>query len=150
MTIDDFKHVALFRGMNDNQIKILLHQADTLTLDSGDVVFEEGAKEQTLFLLQMGRCEISQAGRTMASLGAGTAFGEMALVSDHPRSATVTAVRLSTFKVWDPDTLLTVFDLDPEIGLFLFRNLSKILAQRLTRANVNHRNHSSGQREIKR
>ena len=144
MTIDDFKHIPLFRQMDDSQINMLIQQAKTLTLHPNDVVFEEGAKEDTLFLLQMGRCEVSQAGKTMASLGAGTVFGEMALVSSQPRTATITAVRLSTFKVWDPDTLLTVFDLDPEIGLHLYRNLSQILAQRLTRANVNSRNRSSG------
>ena len=47
--------------------------------------------EDTLFLLQMGRCDVAHAGRTIATLGAGTVFGEMALVSERPRSATIKA-----------------------------------------------------------
>jgi len=140
LPITAFKHVPLFQGMSDFQITALIHQARSLTLQKNEMVFQEGAKENTLFLLQMGRCQVRHAGRPIASLGAGTVFGEMALVSNQPRSATITAERLSTFKVWDPDTLHAVFDLDPEIGLHLYRNLAKTLAQRLKRANTDKRN----------
>jgi hypothetical protein len=136
----DYKHIPLFEGMDDVQIALLINQATPLNLNSGDVVFREGIKEDTLFLLQMGRCDVAHAGRSIATLGAGTVFGEMALVSDRPRSATITADRLCTLKVWEADTLHTIFDLDPEIGMLLYRNLGKILAQRLYRANVDKRN----------
>ena len=136
----NYKHIPLFADMNDMQISLLINQATPLNLNGGDVVFREGVKEETLFLLQMGRCQVAHAGRNIASLGAGTVFGEMALVSDRPRSATITAERLSTLKVWDSDTLHTIFELDPDIGLLLYRNLSKILAQRLNRANIDKRN----------
>lgn len=141
-TARDFVHVPMFKGMTEPQIALLIQQAETRTLEKGQTAFHEGARENTIFLLQMGRCEVVHAGQSMASLGAGTVLGEMALVSDMPRSASVVAERLCTFKVWDPDTLHVVFDLDPEIGVLFYRNLATVLAQRLKRANVDKRNRS--------
>lgn len=66
-------------------------------VDEGTVIFSEGERGYSAFLIERGEVEISvirngQAVK-LASRGPGEVFGEMAIIDDQPRSATVTAVR---------------------------------------------------------
>lgn len=64
--------------------------------DKGEVVFSEGQKGNTLYIIKSGRVEISleQSGRKMVlgTLGAGSCFGEMAALTGERRAATATAI----------------------------------------------------------
>ena len=64
--------------------------------DKGEVVFSEGQKGNTFYIIKSGRVEISleQNGRKMVlgTLGAGSCFGEMAALTGERRAATATAI----------------------------------------------------------
>jgi CRP-like cAMP-binding protein len=64
--------------------------------EKGEVVFQPGDFGDTMYIIQSGAVEISQIhGKreiVLALLEKGEFFGEMALLDDHPRSATVTAI----------------------------------------------------------
>ena len=68
-----------------------------ILVDEGSVIFREGERGYSAFLIERGEVEISvqRNGEDMrlASRGPGEVFGEMAIIDDQPRSATVTAVR---------------------------------------------------------
>ena len=55
---------------------------------AGQAVFHEGDQGDHMFAVVKGAVEISINGRTMETVGAGSVFGEMALVEDRPRVAT--------------------------------------------------------------
>lgn len=59
---------------------------------AGDVVFAQGAPGDELYLVDSGRVAVAVDGATVAELGPGESFGEIALLRDVPRTATVTAV----------------------------------------------------------
>ncbi|GAB3076228.1 MFS transporter [Nocardioides zeae] len=59
---------------------------------SGVAVVREGDPADTFFLIASGRVEVTQEGRVLRQQGAGDYFGEIALVHDIPRTATVTAL----------------------------------------------------------
>ena len=60
-----------------------------LHLEAGDEVIRQGEQGDTAYIIQAGRVEIMKSGKKLGELGAGEFFGEIALVSDTARTATV-------------------------------------------------------------
>ena len=59
--------------------------------EPGDIVFHEGDLGDNVYVIRTGECEVTRNGALLASLGAGEYFGEMAVMSDKTRNATVRA-----------------------------------------------------------
>lgn len=62
------------------------------TFEAGRAVTSQGKGGQGFFVIREGRAKVEVEGRRTKILGPGDYFGEMALISGGPRSATVTAV----------------------------------------------------------
>jgi CRP/FNR family cyclic AMP-dependent transcriptional regulator len=81
-------------------------QQTTRTYKSGETVFEEGAKTREMFIVQDGKVAIYKNTPTgevlLAYIEKGGVIGEMSLLDNMPRSATVRAVELSTLIVINP------------------------------------------------
>jgi NADH dehydrogenase len=59
--------------------------------DAGDVVFNQGDLGDKVYVIRAGECEVWRGEACLAVLGAGEYFGEMAVLSDQSRNATVRA-----------------------------------------------------------
>jgi CRP-like cAMP-binding protein len=97
----------------------------------GVTIFEEGDHGDEFFVVVRGEVEIRSGNRRLETLGRGGIFGEMALIDDSPRSATVVAL-----------TECTVAPIKESQFLFLVRNtpffalrVMRVLAARLRRQN---------------
>jgi MFS family permease len=64
----------------------------SMSLPAGSVVFREGDPGDRYWIIESGRVEVSAAGERLRELGPGEGFGEIALLRDVPRTATVTAL----------------------------------------------------------
>ena len=60
-----------------------------LHLEAGDEIIRQGEQGETAYIVQSGRVEIIKSGKKVGELAAGDFFGEIALVSDTKRTATV-------------------------------------------------------------
>jgi len=60
-----------------------------LHLEAGDEIIRQGEQGETAYIIQSGRVEIIKSGKKVGELGSGDFFGEIALVSDSKRTATV-------------------------------------------------------------
>lgn len=60
--------------------------------EAGDTVFRQGDLGDNVYVIQSGECEVERDGARLTTLGAGEYFGEMALLSDKTRNATVRAL----------------------------------------------------------
>jgi CRP-like cAMP-binding protein len=94
----------------------------------GTVLFREGDPGSEMFVLQRGRVDISKkvgdAETILSTLGPGEFFGEMAILSHRPRSATATVVEDSRILVFDTQTFETMISSNTEIALRMIRKLA--------------------------
>ena len=96
MNLQDLRKSPLFEGLTDDELKQLMINAKSVSLHAGDVLMKQGDPGTTAYIVVNGELEITkQSGQSKIKIdvrGSGEIIGEMALLSQSPRSATVTAV----------------------------------------------------------
>ncbi len=116
---DDPRSFGLFR-----------HATDTVSFRAGSVVFSQGDEARCMYAIQSGRLEIRIGEKALATLGEGEVFGEMALLNDKSRSATVVALEDSVLVPVDQTQFLFLVRQNPFFALQLMRLLSERLRDR--------------------
>ncbi|MBT6435210.1 MAG: cyclic nucleotide-binding domain-containing protein [Deltaproteobacteria bacterium] len=82
----------LFKGLSPCSLNKLLSLCNRQTVSTGKVLAQEGEQGDHFFIIESGAVEVNQAGQNepVAALGSGDFFGEISLLSNVPRTATVT------------------------------------------------------------
>jgi CRP/FNR family cyclic AMP-dependent transcriptional regulator len=88
--IELLKKVPLFSGCSKGELRELALVADEIDLREGRTLVREGQPGREFFVLVDGSVRVSRKGRKLADLGPGDWFGEIALLTNTPRTATVT------------------------------------------------------------
>jgi CRP-like cAMP-binding protein len=81
--------------MTDKEVNfnlLLRPEVQTRRFGAGDTIFREGEQGDEFFVVVRGKVEIRSGNRRLETLGPNDIFGEMALIDDSPRSATVVAL----------------------------------------------------------
>jgi len=89
--IDMLATVPLFSGCSKKELKTIATLADEVDLREGKVLTRQGAPGREFFVLLEGTVEVVRDGKRISTLAGGDFFGELALISNIPRTATVTA-----------------------------------------------------------
>ncbi len=82
--------VPLFSACTQKELAEVARLAERVDVDAGDILVREGTRTKEFFLLLDGKAEVTRDGATLAVLGPGQHFGELALLDPAPRNATVT------------------------------------------------------------
>ena len=102
---DDLKRVPLFADLDKRQLKKLSARFRERTVGPGTTVTSEGEMSGVgFFVVGSGEATVNVGGKDVTTLGPGDHFGEIALVSEAARTATVTAtteLRLLEIPFWD-------------------------------------------------
>ena len=103
--VDDLKKVSLFAELDGRQLRKLAGHFRERTVDPGTVLVREGEMSGVgFFVVADGEATVSVGGNTVKTIGPGDHFGEVALVSERERTATVTAtteLRVLEIAFWD-------------------------------------------------
>jgi CRP-like cAMP-binding protein len=120
----------LFRDLVPETIELLAATARRQHHDRGERLVTEGQKGDSLFIVFRGSVNVvtddpeSRSRITLASLGPGSFFGEMSLLTGDPRSATVEATEACEVFVLSRDDVQPVMSSDPNMAWSLSRSLA--------------------------
>jgi CRP-like cAMP-binding protein len=126
--IELLKRAPLFSGCSKGELRALASSADELDLRQGTVLTREGRPGREFFVLIGGTAEVTKKGEKVAELGAGDWFGEIALLTDSPRTATVTATSSVDVLVITDRRFRDVVETMPSIALKILSSVSARLA----------------------
>ncbi len=113
--IETLKNTGIFRELSDQDLEDLAAHMTGRDYPAGVTILREGTRGSTMFIIRSGEIEIKKRkpelgiDLTIARLGAGDIFGEMALLTGAARSATViavTAAKVLVLKKEDFDSLV--------------------------------------------
>jgi CRP/FNR family transcriptional regulator len=85
------RKVPLFAGLDEKELQEIAASMRERRFSEGDTVTQEGAGGVGFFVVEEGRADVSVGGEIKGSVGPGDYFGEIALINESPRTATLTA-----------------------------------------------------------
>jgi CRP-like cAMP-binding protein len=131
--VELISRAPLFERCSKRELSAIAAIADQVELPTGRVVVREGELGRKFLVLIEGSAVVSRKGRRVATLGAGDFFGEIALVSNVPRTATVETSSQVRALVVSGREFWTLLDASPGIT----RKIAETMGDRLARqANV--------------
>jgi CRP-like cAMP-binding protein len=117
--------IKLFSGLTDKELRTVAAPFRDESFEAGTAVVEEGATGSGFFVMESGRAMVSLRGQELRELGPGDHFGEIALIADAPRSATVTAVTNLRCHAIYRDDFRKIVETQPSIAWKLLENLAR-------------------------
>jgi uncharacterized membrane protein len=145
MTLEALRSVPLFASLNDEGATALRKLLELELKPAGSVLFKQGDGGDAMYLIEDGRVRIfinDEDGDevTLAELGGGDFFGEMAILDGKPRSAYASVVADSRLAVLSREHFLGFVRQNPDVALTMLsaitdrlRQTDEMLRQRVTR-----------------
>ena len=122
---EQLKKIPLFAGIPDAQLQRIANGVKERQFAAGTPIVSTGETGHGFYLIMKGHAEVTQGGRTLRTLGPGEYFGELALVRETPRTATVVAKDPATTCLvltrWDFKGIL---DANPAIAIRLLETVA--------------------------
>jgi CRP/FNR family cyclic AMP-dependent transcriptional regulator len=127
--ISILRGIPLFSKLDSAKLNLLAFSSTSLTFEEGEELFREGDPADGAYIIEEGEVDVlrGQDGRwvKVGSLGKSDLFGEMALILNQTRSATIRAAQhLKVLKI-DADVFLRLVTENPDAALTIMRSLSK-------------------------
>jgi CRP/FNR family cyclic AMP-dependent transcriptional regulator len=128
--IATLKQIPLFSGLSDQELEHVEASATAKTYGKGTIIINEGDAGSSMFLLMQGKVKVyvsDAVGKeyVLAVLGPGEYVGELALLDDEPRTASVETEEQSTFLVIQKEDFLRLLHDHPSIQFKLLLNLAR-------------------------
>jgi CRP/FNR family cyclic AMP-dependent transcriptional regulator len=127
--VDLIRHVPLFSACSKNELAEIASIADEIDLPEGKTLMEQGAEGREFFVLIEGTVDVTQNEQKVKSMGPGDFFGEIALVSKTPRTATVKTTSPVRALVINDRGFRALLEHSPQIQLGVLQALAERVAQ---------------------
>ncbi len=125
--VELLRRVPLFADCTKAELVEVAISADEREAPAGRKLTEEGRPGREFFVLVEGTVAVGRGARKLADLGPGDWFGEIAILTYKPRTATVTAASPVRLLVLDDRAFRRVVETTPRIALKVLRNVAERL-----------------------
>ncbi|MGW5237670.1 cyclic nucleotide-binding domain-containing protein [Monashia sp. NPDC004114] len=102
--IELIRRVPLFQGLDEKHLKSLARSFSDRTFSAGELIVREGAGGVGFFVIEEGEAVVTVHGQARRTLSPGDYFGEIALIDEGPRTASVEAktdIRVHALSPWE-------------------------------------------------
>jgi CRP-like cAMP-binding protein len=123
--VEALKRAPLFEGLSRKELVELARLTEDVDSPSGEVLCREGTIAQEFFVIMQGEAEVLSNGKPIATRGSGDFVGEIALIGDVRRTATVKATTPLRFFVMTRQNFLRLLDTNPRVERKVLRALAK-------------------------
>ncbi len=128
------RRVPLFSGLTEQQLDALAAGSARRSYPKGRTIVSEGEPSQSMYILLAGRAKVQRSDAEgkeviLAVLGSGEFFGEMSLIDDSPRSASVITLESCEFMAVSKDAFKTMLQQSPEVSMAVMRGLVRRLRE---------------------
>ncbi len=122
--VEMLKAVPLFAAMRPKDLAAVAQLADTVDIPAGKTLMRQGQHGNEMYVIASGSVRVERDGSEVKTLGPGEVVGEMALLSEGPRSATVTTVEPTTAFVIGHREFHTLLADSAELRTCIFDNVA--------------------------
>lgn len=131
------KKIPIFEGLTKKElaaVERILHRRE---YKSGEIIFYQGEPAAGMYIIEQGKVKVylEATQQVLVELHDGDFFGELGLLDDSPRSATVIATIDSTMLGLFKTDLLELISHSPRLGVKIILQLSTVLGRRLRKSN---------------
>ena len=134
--VQSLRQVPMFRGIEPSRLKLLAFTSERISFAEGQKFFSQGDAADAAYVILDGKADVvldsKEAQLKLAELGRNALVGEMGILSDAPRSATVVASEPSSALRIDKRVFLDLLAQFPQMSIAVMREL----ANRLERTNA--------------
>ncbi len=140
--VESLHKARIFSGLSQDELETIATLCQQRVYNQDDVILSEGESSRELFIIGQGMVEVSismpeQDSTPLINLGVGQVVGEMALVDQGARSATVKAMNDETVVHVAPhDAFLQLCEENNHIGFIVMRNLAAEMSLKLRYRNI--------------
>jgi CRP/FNR family transcriptional regulator, cyclic AMP receptor protein len=135
--LEHLAQVKMFSSLNKKELAMVSRASDVITVKDGTDIVREGTYGHDFYLILEGAATVRRNGRKVAELGPGSYFGELSLLDNGPRSATITAAGETELAVIGQREFMGVLDQVPAVS----RKLLMTMASRLREADTKALSH---------
>ena len=129
--LDELRKIPLFADLSEEDLERLYQMAETVSIPAGQLVLREGDQGDSLFVVLTGELEVTKRQGSQDILLAlykpGQFFGEMALLEQAPRSASVRTLQESRLLVISQAAFQTLLSCSPAAPLKILRTVTSRL-----------------------
>jgi CRP-like cAMP-binding protein len=125
--VELIRKVPLFSRLDKHSLQSVAHIADELDIPAGKEMATEGDRGREFFVLLEGEADVTKDGRSINTMRKGDFFGEIALVTKMPRTASVTTTTDARVLVINERDFGALLKKSPEVG----RGIAEALAERV-------------------
>lgn len=135
LKLETLKKIPLFRHLTYQELVKVLNITYLETHEPGSVIIREGEEGAELYVVLAGTVQVMKAEQNLTELGAGVHFGEMALIDQSPRSATIAAKDPTRVLVIGRRSFYNLIRKEPVLAVKLLWSFVQVLSRRLRETN---------------
>ena len=134
--VNALQRTPMFQGVDPSRLRLLAFMGEDRTFRDGELIVRQGETSDSAYLILSGKADVivefGGASSVVAQLGQSEVFGEMAMLCETPRTATVRAKGELRTLLFEREGMLRLLREFPEMAI----EMSRSLAQRLERTTM--------------